>query len=149
MSNNKILGIYKEISLLVLGLRDFLRGGSQLLIFADETLRLLPHGFLRFLQPLLQVCDPPVQRGQVRIRLSDLHRRRGRHVPGRAAQDAEDKSSGRVSSLSSTITNDHLLWVVSDGSRLNDAELSLSLSMRDATAATRLTLVFFRKSPRL
>ncbi len=128
---------FKEVNiffpLLVLGLRDFLRGSSQLLIFADEALRLLPHGFLRVLQPLLQVCDPPVQRRQVRVRLSDLHRRRGRH-----ARDAEDESTGPVKSLSSTTTphrwDDHLprvliewCWTLSP----------LNLNMRDATAATR------------
>lgn len=92
---------FKEVNilfpLLVLGLRDFLRGSSQLLIFADEAFRLLPHGLLRVLQPLLQVCDPPVQRRQVCVRLSDLHRRRGRHA-------REDESTGPLSSLSPTTT---------------------------------------------
>lgn len=106
-NNKKLFCVYNttrlSVPLLVLGLRDLLRGRSQLLVFADETLRLLPHGVLRLLQPVLQLGDPPVQRGQVRVRLSDLHRRRGRHVPGRAAaaaaRDAEDKSTGPVSSL--------------------------------------------------
>ncbi len=115
--------------LLVLGLRDFLRGSSQLLIFADEAFRLLPHGFLRVLQPPLQVCDPPVQRRQVCVRLSDLHRRRGRH-----ARHAEDESTGPLSSLSPTTTphrwTDHL-----PRSGLNDAELSLNLRMRDSTSS--------------
>lgn len=74
----------------VFGLRDFLRGSSELFIFADETLRLLPHGFLRVLQLVLQVGDAPVQRSQMRVRFSDLHRRRGRHVPMTAAQYEEN-----------------------------------------------------------